>query len=101
MASALLDTFHFKELASDDLELEVLLNLDDLVDSFDNLSFKILPDGFDFLPFLSSASSSQFRPLCLKMNTLWSCSLFDYSSGIKMLQCSSWFSTINLKMSSY
>ena len=39
MALALLDTFDFKESASDDLELKALLDLVDLVDSFDDLPF--------------------------------------------------------------
>ena len=71
MALALLDTFDFKESASDDLELEVLLDLDDLVDSFDDLPFELLPDDFDFLSYSSSPSFSQFQILCLKMKTLW------------------------------
>ena len=61
MALALLDTFDFKESASDDLELEALLDLDDLVDSFDDLLFQLLPDNIDFLSYLSSASFRQFR----------------------------------------
>ena len=60
IALALLYTFDFKELASDDLELEALLDLDDLVDSFDDLPFELLPDDFDFLSYSSSASSRQF-----------------------------------------
>ena len=44
MALALLDTFDFKESVSDDLELEALLNLD----SFDDVSFELLPGDFDF-----------------------------------------------------
>ena len=56
MALALLDIFDFKESASDDLELNVLLDLDDLVDSFDDLPFELLPDGFDFLSYSSSSS---------------------------------------------
>ena len=42
MALALLDTFDFKESASDDLELEVLLVLDDLVDSFESMTLLLL-----------------------------------------------------------
>ena len=60
MALALLDTFDFKESASDDLELGALLHLDDLVDSFDDLSFELLPHDFDFLSYLSSPYFSQF-----------------------------------------
>ena len=56
MALALLDIFDFKESASDDLELNVLLDLDDLVDSFDDLPFELLPDDFDFLSYSSSSS---------------------------------------------
>ena len=48
MALALLDTFDFKESASDDLELETLLDLDDLLNFFDDLPFDLLPDDFDF-----------------------------------------------------
>ena len=49
MALALLDTIDFKESASDDLELEVLLDFHDLVYSLDDLPFELLPDDFDFL----------------------------------------------------
>ena len=49
MALVLLDTIVFKESASDDLELEVLLDFHDLVYSLDDLPFKLLPDDFDFL----------------------------------------------------
>ena len=92
MALALLDTFDFKESASDDLELEALLDLDDLVDSFDDLPFELLPDDFDFLSHSSSASFSQFQASYLKMNTLWSTSSkcsssLDCSSSFKILQC--------------
>ena len=61
MALALLDTVDIKESAFDDLELEALLYLDDLIDSFDDLPFELLPDEFDFLSYSSSASFSQFR----------------------------------------
>ena len=47
-ALVLLDTFDCKESPSDDLELEALLDLDDLVYSFDDLAFELLPDDFDF-----------------------------------------------------
>ena len=47
-ALGLLDTFDFKESPSDDLELEALLDLDDLVYSFDDLAFELPPDDFDF-----------------------------------------------------
>ena len=53
MALALLDTFDFKESASDDLELEALLHPNDLADSFDDLAFELLPDDFDFLSYSS------------------------------------------------
>ena len=46
MALALLDTFD-KKLAPDYVELEVLFDLDNLVDSFDDLPFELLPDDFD------------------------------------------------------
>ena len=49
MALVLLDTIVFKESASDDLELEVLLDFHDLVYSLDDLPFELLPDDFDFL----------------------------------------------------
>ena len=84
MALALLDTFDFKESASDDLELEVLLVLDDLVDSFDDLFFDLLPDDFDFLSYSSSASFSKLQTLLNKMSTLcstsskWSSSFHTY-----------------------
>ena len=54
MALALLDTFD---------ELEALLDLDDLIDSFDDPPFELLPDDFDFLTYSYSASFSQFRTL--------------------------------------
>ena len=38
---------HFKIYGS-----EVLLDLDDLVDSFEDLPFELLPDDFDFLSYL-------------------------------------------------
>ena len=59
MAFDLPDTFNFKELASYDLEIEALLDLDGLVDSFDDLPFELLPDDFDFLSYSSSAYFSQ------------------------------------------
>ena len=46
MALALLDTFD-KKLAPDYVELEVLFDLDNLVDSFDDLPSELLPDDFD------------------------------------------------------
>ena len=46
MALALLDTFD-KKLAPDYVALEVLFDLDNLVDSFDDLPFELLPDDFD------------------------------------------------------
>ena len=46
MALTLLDTFD-KKLAPDYVELEVLFDLDNLVDSFDDLPFELLPDDFD------------------------------------------------------
>ena len=102
------NTFDFKESASDDLELEAWLDLDSLVDSFDVLPFELLPQllPFDFLSYSFSAYFRQFRTLCLKVNTLWSTSSncsssFDHSSGFKILQCSSWFCIISLKMLSY
>ena len=58
MALGLLDTFDFKESASDDLELEAFFDLDNLVDSFDDLPFELLPNDFDFLSYSSSASFS-------------------------------------------
>ena len=60
MTLALPYTFDFKEAADDDLELEVLFNLDEFVNSFDDLPYKPLqddlpykplPDDFDFLSY--------------------------------------------------
>ena len=68
---ALFDTFDFKVSASKDLELQALLDLDDPVDSFEDLAFDLLPDDFDLLPYSSSASFSQFQTLYLKMNNFW------------------------------
>ena len=86
MALALLDSFGLEESATDDLELEVLPDRDDLVDSFDDLPFELLLDDFNFLLYYSSATFNQFS------------SSFDCSSGFKIFQCSLCFFIISLKV---
>lgn len=56
MNLALFYSFGFGKLTDDDLELKVLLNLYGLVDDFDDLPYKVLPDYFDFLSYSSSVS---------------------------------------------
>ena len=83
MNLALFYSFGFGKLTDDDLELKALLNLYGLVNDFDDLPYKVLPDDFDFLSYSSSVSFQ----LISDEHKLLSQHLI-FISGFQIFQCS-------------